>query len=172
MLLDTFDQDKAAKLFHLFARKPIWHCPTVVSLNLRESNKNSLDKADLELGQAVYKKQLDLIRQMRRSGVRFLAGTDLSPQEPVANLHEELRLLTKAGFTPLQAIQTATRNPAIFLNRGGEFGSVAVGNVADLVLLEADPSVDISATRRIAGVLVNGRFFDKPALDRMRNQRR
>jgi imidazolonepropionase-like amidohydrolase len=80
--------------------------------------------------------------------------------------------LTRIGFTPIEAIQTATLNPAIFLGRHRRFGSVAVAKIADLVLLEADPSVKISSTRRIAAVIVNGRFFDKTELDRMRNQGR
>jgi imidazolonepropionase-like amidohydrolase len=75
-----------------------------------------------------------------------------------------------AGFTPLEALQTATINPARFLGKTADLGTVEKGKIADLVLLEADPTQDIRNTRKIAGVILNGRYFSRPDLDSLLNQ--
>jgi imidazolonepropionase-like amidohydrolase len=114
--------------------------------------------------------ELDMTLAMFRAGVPFMAGTDTAAGVhvfPGFSLHEELALFVKAGLTPLQALQTATLNPARFLGRVADMGSVAEGKVADLVLLDANPVDDIDNTRRIRGVLLAGRYFDRAALDRM-----
>ena len=72
---------------------------------------------------------------------------------------------TGAGFSPLEALQTATINPARFLGREDSQGTVEVGKRADLVLLDADPSVDIRNITRISGVILRGRLMTKPSLD-------
>jgi imidazolonepropionase-like amidohydrolase len=114
--------------------------------------------------------ELDMTLAMFRAGVPFMAGTDTAAGVhvfPGFSLHEELALFVKAGLTPLQALQTATLNPARFLGRTADMGSVAEGKVADLLLLDANPLDDIDNTRRISGVLLAGRYFDRAALDRM-----
>jgi imidazolonepropionase-like amidohydrolase len=75
--------------------------------------------------------------------------------------------MTEARLSPLQALQTATINPATFLGREKLQGTIEVGKRADLILLEADPLTDIRNTRRIAGVLVRGRLLSKPDIDRI-----
>ena len=75
--------------------------------------------------------------------------------------------MTEAGLSPLQAIQTATINPARFLGREKTQGTIDVGKRADLVLLEADPLTDIRNTRRISAVLVRGRLLSRPEIDRI-----
>jgi imidazolonepropionase-like amidohydrolase len=82
-------------------------------------------------------------------------------------LHDELEWMTRAGLTPLQALRTATINPAAFLARERTQGTVAVGTRADLVLLDGDPSAEIRNTRRIAAVVVRGRLVARPELDRI-----
>jgi imidazolonepropionase-like amidohydrolase len=84
-------------------------------------------------------------------------------------LHQELALFVKAGLTPLQALQTATRNPALFLGRA-DMGSVETGKVADLVLLDANPLDDINNTRKIDAVVLNGRYLSHAELARMLKQ--
>ena len=69
-----------------------------------------------------------------------------------------------AGFTPLQALQTATINPARFLGSTRDFGTVELGKIADLVLVDADPTKEIANTQKIAGVVLNGRYFSRDAL--------
>jgi imidazolonepropionase-like amidohydrolase len=75
--------------------------------------------------------------------------------------------MTEAGLSPLQAIQTATINPARFLGREKTQGTIEAGKRADLVLLEADPLKDIRNTRRIAAVLVRGRLLSRADIDRI-----
>jgi imidazolonepropionase-like amidohydrolase len=114
--------------------------------------------------------ELEIVQRMRRAGIPFLAGTDTPAGVgvlPGFSLHEELQRFVDAGFTPLQALQTATRNPAIFLDRTADFGSVEPGRIADLVLLDADPTTDIRNTRRIATVVANGRVLNRRDLDRL-----
>ena len=82
---------------------------------------------------------------------------------PGFSLHEELELLVRSGLTPLEALRTATYNPADYLGALDSLGTVSPGKVADLVLLDADPLLDIRNTRRISAVIANGRLFDRAA---------
>ena len=87
-------------------------------------------------------------------------------------LHDELEWLTKAGFSPLEALQTATINPAIFLGREALQGTIEVGKRSDVVLLDADPTTDIRNTTRIAAVIVRGKLVNRSTLDRIIANRR
>jgi imidazolonepropionase-like amidohydrolase len=106
---------------------------------------------------------------MGRAGVKILAGTDTpNPYTyPGFSLHNELELLVKAGFTPMKALQTATLNPAQFLNLQDMLGTVERGKIADLVLLDANPLENIGHTQRIAAVVVSGRYLPKDELQKM-----
>jgi len=98
---------------------------------------------------------------MQGMGVHLMAGTDtgLPYVFPGFSLHDELALLVDAGLTPLQALQAATRNTAQAVGLGDELGTVEVGKLADLVLLEADPLAAITNTTRIAAVVANSRLL-------------
>jgi cytosine/adenosine deaminase-related metal-dependent hydrolase len=111
---------------------------------------------------------LDLVRVLNRAGVPFLAGTDLGGPYlyPGFSLHDELELLVEAGLSPLEALRAATLNPARYLEATDSLGTVAPGKLADLVLLSANPLEDIRNTRRIAAVVLNGRYLDRAVLDR------
>ena len=100
--------------------------------------------------------------------VEILAGTDVVKPffVPGKSLHDELTLLVKAGFTPLQALRAATIVPANYL-RLHDSGTIAPKQRADFVLLDADPLQDINNTRRIAGVMANGAYYSRQALDEM-----
>jgi imidazolonepropionase-like amidohydrolase len=122
---------------------------------------------DLETRQRFVAKELELVRAMHRAGIPFVAGTDTAAGVyvfPGFSLHEELQLLVQAGFTPLEALQCATRNPAEYLGKLGEMGTVEKGKVADLVLLDANPLDDIANTQRIAGVIAAGRYLSRADL--------
>ncbi len=95
-----------------------------------------------------------------------MAGTDLGLPYifPGFSLHDELGLLVEAGLTSLQALQAATRNPAHGLGFGDDLGTVEVGKLADLVLLDADPLADIANTTRVSAVVANGRLFEQADL--------
>ncbi|HEX8843847.1 MAG TPA: amidohydrolase family protein [Pyrinomonadaceae bacterium] len=125
--------------------------------------------ADVAEGKRLFRRQLELVGAMHRAGVRVMAGTD-TPNPfvfPGFSLHDELALLVRAGLTPLEALQSATRNPAEYLNRLDSFGTLEKGKVADLVLLEADPLADISNTKRIAAVVRSGKLLTKAQLQEM-----
>jgi imidazolonepropionase-like amidohydrolase len=111
----------------------------------------------------------DRTRELKEAGVKLLAGTDM-PQTfvyPGFSLHYELELLVRSGLTPLEALRTATYNPAEFLGALDSLGTVGQGKLADLLLLDADPLADIRNTRRIAVVIANGRVFDQAARDQL-----
>jgi hypothetical protein len=104
------------------------------------------------------------------AGVPILAGTDVSGMPYIfagSSLHDELALLVEAGLTSLQALQTATLNPARFLNRTDDLGTVEEGKLADLVLLEANPLDNISNTQLIRVVFANGRLYRRADLERL-----
>jgi imidazolonepropionase-like amidohydrolase len=82
-------------------------------------------------------------------------------------LHEELQRFVAAGFTPLEALQTATINPARFFGIEEQTGTVEKGKFADLVLLSANPLDDIANTQKIAAVITNGRYYRRADLDKM-----
>jgi imidazolonepropionase-like amidohydrolase len=101
----------------------------------------------------------------------ILAGTDAGCGNnytfPGFSLHDELGFLVDAGLSPLQALQTATLTPAIFMNARVKFGTIEQGRAADLVLLDANPLEAIANTKRIAAVILNGRFFSAQELHEM-----
>jgi imidazolonepropionase-like amidohydrolase len=111
----------------------------------------------------------EMVKTMQRAGVALMAGTDVGLPYlfPGFSLHDELALLVEAGLTSLEALQAATRNTARAVGLGNELGTVEVGKLADLVLLEADPLADITNTTRIAAVVANGRLFEKSELQRL-----
>jgi imidazolonepropionase-like amidohydrolase len=113
--------------------------------------------------------EFSLVKAMHRAGVPFMAGTDAAPGiyiMPGFSLHDEMANFVDAGFTPMEALQTATSNPARFLGRD-DIGSIAPGRYADLVLLAANPVDDIKNTKKINAVVINGKYLDRAALDQM-----
>jgi imidazolonepropionase-like amidohydrolase len=107
---------------------------------------------------------------MHKAGIPFLAGTDTPPGVyifPGFSLHQELQRFVAAGFTPLEALQTATLNPAKFLGMQDRLGTIEKGKLADLVLLDANPLENIRNTEAIAGVVVNGRYLSRAELDKL-----
>jgi len=130
----------------------------------------TMDTDPLPVRKKFVQMELDMTLAMFRAGVPFMAGTDTAAGVhvfPGFSLHEELALFVRAGLTPLQALQTATRNPAKFMNRLADMGTVEQGKLADLVLLDANPLDDIDNTRKIRAVVLAGRYFDRAALDAM-----
>ncbi|MDQ3545080.1 MAG: amidohydrolase family protein [Verrucomicrobiota bacterium] len=120
---------------------------------------------------AQFQNDLKIARSMHAAGVEMMAGSDsLDPFNfPGPSLHEELKLLAEIGFTPIEALQAATSKPAEFLKANGEggWGSIRPGRTADLVLLDADPLADITNTRKIAAVVLAGKFLGSDQIDEM-----
>jgi imidazolonepropionase-like amidohydrolase len=125
---------------------------------------------DLAVRKKFVDKELEVVHLMSQKGVRFLAGTDTPAGVhifPGSSLHEELQRFVAAGFSPLEALQTATVNAAEFFAAEDRFGAVENGKFADLVLLRANPLEDIRHTQEIVAVVVNGRYFSRKELNAM-----
>ncbi len=103
-----------------------------------------------------------LVGALHRAGIPIVAGTDQSV--PGFSLHREIELYVKAGFTPLEALQAATIVPARVMGTDRDSGTIDVGKRGDLVILDANPLVDISNTRQIYRVITNGRVFEPAPL--------
>jgi imidazolonepropionase-like amidohydrolase len=82
-------------------------------------------------------------------------------------LHDELGLLVKAGYTPMEALQSATRNSAQYLGKLTSLGTVENGKIADLIMLDANPLEDMFKTKKIVAVVVNGRYLSKESLQKL-----
>jgi imidazolonepropionase-like amidohydrolase len=106
-----------------------------------------------------------LVRALVGVGAGVLAGTDTPPVGFA--LHRELEELVDAGLTPYQALAAATHNPATFLGRDDGSGMVTVGSPGDLVLLDGNPLEDITNTRRVAGLVRRGEWYDRAMLGQL-----
>src|SRR5215510_13043595 len=115
----------------------------------------------------MYRLQELLVKGLRDAKVRLLAGSDAPATPAVApgfSIHEELKNLVAAGLTPFEALRAATANAAEFLNAADEFGTVAVGKRADLILINANPLTDVGNVAQPSGVMLRGRWLPETAL--------
>ena len=115
----------------------------------------------------LYASQLKMAKLFEKSGVKMMAGTDFGGQwiVPGRSLHREFDLLAGAGLTPLSILQMTTINPAIYLEREADMGTVEPGKHADLVLLAANPLSDAGNLHRISAVVRGGRYLNRKELD-------
>lgn len=168
-LLDTYSATKAEALFSEMATNGTWQVPTLVAIrDVWNSQRPQLVEEDIVAGDRLWQKYAELIRAMRAAGVKMLAGTDLPVTAEASPLHEELALLVEAGLSPMEALQTATRNPAEYLGTLGTEGTVELSKAADLVVLDADPLSDIKNTRRVYAVVLRGRVISNSRLQQLR----
>ena len=188
-------RDTATSLIAELARQRVWQCPTVINsvgtaadftsdpgvpfwlkqsvdgwrrtAATRAAESDSAARAAAERAT----RRLGLIKTMYDLKIPFLAGTDAPAGYdlvPGASLHRELQLFVRAGLTPLQALQTATLNPAVYFGKTADWGTIAVGKTADLVVLRANPLADIANTRAVAAVVADGHYYSPRELDRLR----
>src|ERR1700687_5200145 len=125
---------------------------------------------DLGTRKKFIEKELEVAGMLHKAGVPFLAGTDTPAGVhifPGFSLHEELQRFVAAGFTPLEALQTATLNPARFFGMEDQLGTVEKEKLADLVILSGNPLEDIANTQKIVGVILDGHYFSRGGLDKM-----
>jgi imidazolonepropionase-like amidohydrolase len=185
---DEYTTAGCRRLFEKLAAKGVWQTPTMAffqsipdmfegrplehfdyaSDSLLKLTRDNVElshvpKATLEKMRLAAHVSLQAIHDLHSMGNQFLAGCD--GLVPGFCLHDELEWFTRAGFSPLEALQTATVNPARFLGRADSQGAVQVGKRADLVLLDADPLLDIRNVSQIAAVVVRGKLLTKPAID-------
>ncbi len=125
------------------------------------------EEFDIELGLRAIDLRRKLIMALHQAGAGLLLGSD-SPQRfnvPGFALHRELSILVAAGLSPYEALRTGTVNPAIFFGTEAELGTIEVGKIADLVLLDQNPLSDIENIRRVHGTMLRGRWVSRPQLD-------
>jgi hypothetical protein len=169
-LFESFDARKEAALLAMYRRNRTWQVPTLAAQPLRAAinERRDLSEDDILYGRKLLQKQFELVKLMQHAGVKIMAGTDLPPER--SRLYEELSLLVAAGLTPLEALQSATRNPAEFLGRLNSLGTIERGKIADLVLLDANPLEDIRNVQKINAVVLGGKLIPKASLETMRGQ--
>jgi imidazolonepropionase-like amidohydrolase len=158
-----FARDSRAKYVPAYWKDVTWK-------RFTDEIKQGFKTDDLPTRQRFVAKELELVKAMHDAGIQFLAGTDAAPGVyifPGFSLHEELQRFVAAGFTPMEALQTATLNPATFLGLADRAGTIEKGKLADLVLLDANPLDDIRNTQKIAAVVVNGRYLSRADLDKL-----
>ncbi len=196
-VVETFDDATAQSLLAQFIKNGTWQTPTLTllqaqiddPLNANDSRLKFLSKevrakwdagyyshfppparaAMIQLAKAEFDESKKIVGLMYQAGVPILAGTDTMNPDcfPGFGIHDELALLVEAGLSPLAALQAATRNAAQFVGQLDSRGTIEVGKTADLVLLDKDPLADIHNTRSIQAVVLNGRLFQRAALDAM-----
>lgn len=122
-----------------------------------------------EQGKAYYEWITRMVSRMSEAGVPIMAGTDapLSYLTPGLSLHEELAMLVDVGLEPVEALKAATYTPAAFFNLEHKMGSIAPGMVADLVVLNADPTENIRNTTDIDMVVKGGKLLSRDQLDKL-----
>ena len=116
---------------------------------------------DAEAGKRVVALRQRILKKLNDAGVGILLGTD-SPQlfsVPGFSVHRELKSMLAAGMTPDQILRSGTANVARYFGAADDFGTVAVGRRADLLLLERNPLEDVGNVARRAGVVVSGRWL-------------
>lgn len=164
-----------------------WGKPAVVEAALRDTlsrylhpaladrwtNRNPYLERTGNWVERAYTFQFPLVRQFHEAGVRLLTGTDtpLPLLTPGFSLYDEIAVLAETGLPPYHALRAATANPGAYIEEQidpeADFGTIAVGQRADLVLLSANPLDALNTLRRPAGVMVRGRWLDRAELDRL-----
>jgi imidazolonepropionase-like amidohydrolase len=134
------------------------------------AHRNRLENPQLNRasGQVVAENRKRLLDVLQEEGVGILMGTD-APQQfsvPGFSLHREMALMVDAGMTPHEVLTTGTLNVGRYFANSDRFGTIAPGQRADLILLDADPVADIGNVARRSGVMVRGRWLAKAEIDR------
>lgn len=132
----------------------------------------SLSAAERATFRQYYEQQKVLTKLLKQAGVKMLTGSDVSRISiwlvPGLSLHQDFHELASAGLTPLEVLQMTTLHGAEFLHREATMGTVDEGKRADLVLLDANPLVDVTNLSKIAAVILKGRFFSYDMLEKMK----
>ncbi len=175
----TVDDIVVKKLFHgdqLAAHPTSQYLPYGFFNTLqRGKNRHQIQFKDYE-DFALFHFKLNqlLLRELRDGGVTLVLGTDSGPMGmglvPGYSLHDELQIMIDNGFTPYEAMKTATVNAAHVVNKmigKRDFGTIEIGKRADLILLDENPLEDINNLKQIEGVVAAGKWYDKATLEKM-----
>jgi len=196
-LFAEFDEEKCAQQAERLAELDVWLSPTVglweakanakridITTDPRFELVNAADREvwigsqgywrrqieeNGDLTQRLYDVRLKVVKTMHDNGVPILAGSDFMNMAatPGLGLHDELRNYQKAGLSPIDALRTATLEPSRYLRRASDFGAVAAGRYADLVLLTKNPLENIKNVSTVYAVVADGNLLDRSALDQL-----
>lgn len=142
-------------------RPEIQYMPSETVEQWSKAVDDAIDTGDPAANQRVGELRRRLLRVFHEEGVRILLGTD-SPQifsVPGFSIHREMRAYANAGMLPFEVLAAGTRLVAEHLGAEEDFGTVAVGQRADLILLQRNPLVDVANVELREGVMVNGRWI-------------
>jgi hypothetical protein len=190
--LDSIDYNKFDEAADLLVSNNVWQTPTLF-LYRNFSRKifkdpsfiKQLNKLPSQTKQKWIKEISDIDTIVDKSGLRysnwlekatgelhkknvpFMAGTDtpIGYLIPGRSLHVELEVLVESGFSNLEAIKSATVNPATFLGLEDKVGQIKSGHKADLVILNSNPLDLIRNTQDISAVIKNGQLLSRESLD-------
>jgi len=137
------------------------HMPLSLQRQFRVAEMNIPDDATAARYNTSYEKMIEFVGRLHKAGITVLPGTD-----GIAGftLHRELELYVQAGMTPIEALQSATSVSAKVARVDADRGDIAVGKLADLILVDGDPTKDINAIRKVALVLTQGRAVSPNAV--------
>lgn len=190
--INAMSEEKLAKAAQLLATNQVWQTPTLFlyrNFTLKSFLAPDFRSELKKLPKIVQQEWIDEIESTDKTvnatnllysdwmmetvgtlhdyEVPFMAGTDtpIGFLIPGKSLHNELELLVQSGFSNLEALQTATINPARFFELEDQLGRIKKGYVADLVILDENPLESISNTQKIHAVVKHGRFLSRATLD-------
>jgi hypothetical protein len=179
--------DRYAELAEATLAAGAWNCPTLMARRrwLQDNSAISADELrylrpiEAEVRERIvqvypnpddarrlWPLYVKMLKALRDAGAGLLAGTDAGLPMYVAgmSLHEELQVLVEAGLTPFEALRAATSEAARFLGEQGEWGIIADGARADILLVAGNPLSDISNITKIVGVMIGGRWLPADVL--------
>jgi len=191
-VVETFDESLGDEILTAFQKNGTWICPTLTVARMfsgdpelsRDSRLKYVSaeerrrwakriQSPVFAPEAVrrqrFEQHLRLIRAFSKAGAGILAGTDT----PIAycltgfGLHDELKLLVRAGLTPAEALRASTLGPTRFFGLSDSLGTVEPGKLAELVVLDGNPLADIGNTQAIHAVITAGRAYWPDAIGRM-----
>ena len=139
------------------------HMPPDVKRGFSVGQMDIPDDATAKVHLESYNKMVDFVGRMYRAGIPLVAGTDALSG---FTLQAELELYVKAGLTPAQAIQVATLNGAKYSHALEDRGSIVPGKLADLVLVDGEPTVNLGDIRKVALVITRGKLIYPTEIDK------
>ena len=139
------------------------HMPPDVRRSFSVGQMDIPDDATAKIHLESYRKMVEFVGIMYRAGIPLVAGTDALSG---FTLQAELELYVKAGLTPAQALQVATKNGATYTKTSNERGSIVAGKLADLVLVDGDPTVTIADIRKVALVITRDKLIYPTEIDK------
>lgn len=196
-VVPEFDEARCQEIFRAFVRNNTYLVPTHLTREMdafssdpeyrndprrkyvppsrlrgwdRDLNNTANSPEDfLEFYREFFDLGLKVTGMAHKAGVKIMVGTDVFDTQvfPGFSYHDELVHLNNAGMSPLDILEAACYRGAEFLRMTDDFGTVMPGKMADLVLLDADPLLDIRNSTQISSVIFNGKLYDREALDAM-----